>query len=262
MEKLDRSSFRLRHCNPVFRQMSWTFVRPPHLRKDTCCRHKIHPGCMNTVTLILLGLILLAAVIGLYCRKNFELRVLKWFPFFLLFQFLYQLLASLYSFVFTEHASNHFIFNITLPINLVYFGMLYYSIVQNSLKRKAILACTVLNLIFFVVNLVYIQQVTFLMTYSRTAMSVSLVMYSLLYFHEIVTDERVENINPVRNVSFWIVTSIFFFYLSSTLAIIFWNYFVINDQYVGSVMMRVFAFLLYSMYIAGMLLHRSADGDP
>ena len=216
---------------------------------------------MNAATIVLLGLILLGAVIGFYSRKNLKLPVLKLFPYFLLFQFFYQLIASLYSFVFTAHASNHFVFNITLPINVLYFGMLYYGIVRNPVKRKVIVIGTALNLLFFVVNLLFIQDISFLMTYSRTAMSLSLILYSLLYFHEIVTDDHVENINPVRNAAFWIVTSIFFFYLSSTLTIIFWNYFVINDEYVGSVMMRVFAFLLYSMYIAGMLLHRSTEGD-
>jgi len=216
---------------------------------------------MNAATLILLGLILFGAAIGFYSRKNLELPVLKLFPYFLLFQFAYQLAASLYSFVFTDHASNHFIFNLALPVNILYFGMLYHGIIRNPAKRKLIFIGTALNLIFFVVNLLFIQEISFLMTYSRTAMSVSLIVYSLLYFHEIVTDDYIENINPVRNASFWIITSIFFFYLSSTLTIIFWNYFVVNNEYVGSVMMRVFAFLLYSMYIAGMLLHRSTDGD-
>jgi len=218
-----------------------------------------HP--MNAATLILLGLILFGAAIGFYSRKNLELPVLKLFPYFLLFQFAYQLAASLYSFVFTDHASNHFIFNLALPVNILYFGMLYHGIIRNQAKRKLIFVGTALNLIFFVINLLFIQEISFLMTYSRTAMSVSLIVYSLLYFHEIVTDDYIENINPVRNASFWIITSIFFFYLSSTLTIIFWNYFVVNNEYVGSVMMRVFAFLLYSMYIAGMLLHRSTDGD-
>ncbi len=216
---------------------------------------------MNAATIILLGLILLGAVIGFCSRKNMELPVLKLFPYFLLFQFFYQFIASLYSFVFTAHASNHFIFNLTLPINILYFGMLYHGIIRNPAKRKVIFVGTALNLLFFVINLLFIQDISFLMTYSRTAMSISLVVYSLLYFHEIVTDDNIENINPVRNVSFWIITSIFFFYLCSTLTIIFWNYFVVNNEYVGSVMMRVFAFLLYSMYIAGMLLHRSTDED-
>lgn len=217
---------------------------------------------MDAITIVLLGLILLGAVIGFYSRKNFKIPVLKLFPYFLLFQFIYQFAASAYSFVFTDNASNHFIFNLVLPVNTVYFGMLYHGIIRGTVKRKVVLIGTVLNLLFFVVNLIFIQDISFLMTYSRTAMSVSLVIFSLLYFHEIVTDDTGENINPVRNVSFWIVTSIFFFYLCSTLTIIFWSYFVINNEYFGTVMMRVFVFLLYSMYIAGMLLHRSAEGDP
>ncbi len=214
---------------------------------------------MNIVTLILLGLILLGAIIGFYNRVNLGLPVLRLFPYFLLFQFLYQLIASLYSFVLTEHASNHFIFNVALPINILYFGALFHGVLKHAIKRKVVIVGTALNLLFFVVDLLFIQDISFLMTYPRTTMSVSLVIYSLLYFHEIITSDDGYDTNPARNASFWIVTGIFFFYLSSTLTIIFWNYFVVNNVYFGAVMLRVFAFILYSMYIAGILLHKPTD---
>lgn len=211
---------------------------------------------MNSVTVILLGLVLLGAVIGFYNRHNLGLPVLKLFPYFLLFQFLYQLTASLYSFVFTDHASNHFIFNCVLPVNILYFGMLFHGVVRHPIKRKVVVVGTVLNLLFFLVDLLFIQDISFLMTYPRTTMSVSLVVFALLYFHDIIKSDRGYDTNPARNAAFWIVTGIFFFYLSSTLTIIFWTYFVVNDVYFGSVMLRVFAFILYSMYIAGILLHK------
>ncbi|WP_262246696.1 hypothetical protein [Parapedobacter soli] len=211
---------------------------------------------MNSVTIILLGIILLGVVIGLYRWHKLDLPVLKLFPYFLLFQFIYQLFASLYSFVFTDHASNHFIFNGVLPVNILFFGVLFHGVIRNPTTRKIIIAGTVLNLVFFFIDLFFIQDFSFLMTYPRTTMSVSLVVFALLYFHELIKSDRGYDINPVRNAAFWIVTGIFFFYLSSTLTIIFWNYFVVNNVYFGSVMMRVFAFILYSMYIAGILLHR------
>ncbi|MFB2120034.1 hypothetical protein [Parapedobacter sp. 2B3] len=211
---------------------------------------------MNSVTIVLLGLVLLGAIIGFYHRRNLGLPVLKLFPYFLLFQFLYQLFASLYSFVFTDHASNHFIFNCVLPINILYFGALFHGLIKHPIKQKVVVVGTVLNLLFFFVDLLFIQDISFLMTYPRTTMSVSLVVFALLYFHEIIKSDRRYDTNPARNVAFWIVTGIFFFYLSSTLTIIFWTYFVVNDVYFGSVMLRVFAFILYSMYIAGILLHK------
>lgn len=211
---------------------------------------------MNNITIALLGLVLLGAVIGFYKRSSLDIPILKLFPYFLLFQFLYQLFASLYSFVFTDHASNHFIFNVTLPINILYFGALFYGVVRHPMKRKVIVIGTVLNLLFFFIDLLFIQEISFLMTYPRTTMAVSLVVFALLYFHDVVKSDRQYETNPARNVIFWIVTGIFFFYLSSTLTIIFWSYFVVNDVYFGSVMLRVFAFILYSMYIAGILLHQ------
>src|SRR3546814_8911228 len=94
------------------------------------------------------------------------------------------------------------------------------------------------------------------MTYPRTTMAVSLVVYALLYFHDLVKSDGPYDTSPARNGTFWIVTGIFFFYLSSTLTIIFWGYFVVNNVYFGSVMLRVFAFILYSLYIVGILLHK------
>lgn len=211
---------------------------------------------MNSVTVVLLGLVLLGAIIGFYNRSNLGLPALKLFPYFLLFQFLYQLNASLYSFVFTEHASNHFIFNFALPVNMLYFGILFHGVVKHPVKRVVVVVGTALNLLFFIVDLLFIQDVSFLMTYPRTTMSVSLVVFALLYFHDVIKSDDGDDINPVRNAAFWIVTGIFFFYLSSTLTIIFWTYFVVNEVYFGSVMLRVFAFILYSMYIAGILLHK------
>ena len=215
---------------------------------------------MNSVTIILLGLVLLGAVIGLYNRRNLGVPVLRLFPYFLLFQFTYQSAASLYSFVFTDHASNHFIFNCTLPVNILYFGALFHGVIKHPLKRRVVVVGTVLNLLFFIVDAWFIQDISFLLTYPRTTMSVSLVVFALFYFHDLMRSDGKDDINPVRDAAFSIVTGIFFFYLSSTLTIIFWNYFVVNDVYVGAVMLRVFAFILYSMYIAGILLHKPSGG--
>ena len=211
---------------------------------------------MSSVTIFLLGLVLVAVIVGFANRRNFDLVVMKLFPYFLIFQFLYQLTASLYSFVLTDHASNHFIFNLALPINILYFGLFFYGVMRHPTKRRVVFLISVLNLLFYIVDLLFIQAFSTLMTYPRTAMSVSLVIYSLLYFHDIVRSDQKDEINPARDAVFWVVTAIFFFYLSSTLTIIFWNYFVVNNVFFGLIILRVFAFILYSMYIVGMLLHR------
>ncbi|MBK1440395.1 hypothetical protein JHJ32_10395 [Parapedobacter sp. ISTM3] len=189
--------------------------------------------------------------------------VLKFFSFFLLFQFLYQLAAALYSFVFTQHEPNYFIFNLTMPVNIAYFSALFYDIVKHPAKRKFIVSTTVINLLFYVINLAFIQGLFALMTYSRTALAVSLVIYSLLYFHEMLTSSAAENeVNPTRSATFWIVTAIFFFYLCSTLTIIIWDYLVASNPIIGPLMTRIFGFLLYAMYVVGMMLHKAEHKEP
>jgi len=217
---------------------------------------------MNTVTIILLSLILLGAIISFYRRRIFGTPILRFFPFFLLFQFTYQLAAYLYSFVFTEHASNYFIFNITLPLNMAYFSLMFYEIIKHPLKRRLIAVGAVANLLFYAVNIVFLQGFFALMTYSRTMMAVTVVVYSLFYFHEMLTSEVGNEKNPTRDATFWIVTAIFFFYLCSTLTIIAWDYLRINNEIIGPSMVRVFGFLLYSMYIVGIVLHKAENKEP
>ncbi|WP_090605274.1 hypothetical protein [Parapedobacter koreensis] len=166
----------------------------------------------------------------------------------------------LYSFVFTQHEPNYFIFNLTMPVNIAYFSALFYDIINHPAKRKFIAITTAINLLFYFINLAFIQGFFVLMTYSRTAMAVSLVIYSLLYFHEMLTSSTIENeINPTRNATFWIVTAIFFFYLCGTLTIIIWNYLAISNQFIGPLMTRIFGFLLYAMYIIGIIVHKTED---
>jgi len=211
---------------------------------------------MNTVTFALLSLILLGAVISFYRRKIFRTPMLRFFFLFLLFQFAYQLGAYLYSFVWTAHAPNYFIFNLALPINTVYFGLIFHEIIRRPLKRRIIVAGTAANLLFYLINLFFLQGFFELMTYSRTVMAATLVGYALLYFHELLTSEDQDEINPMRNVTFWIVTAVFFFYLCSTLTIITWDYLRINNEIIGPMMVRIFGFFLYVLYIIGFILHK------
>ncbi len=214
---------------------------------------------MNIATIILMSLILLGAIIGFYKRDKLDPPILKFFPYFLLFQFAYQTIASTYSSVFTQHASNYFIFNLSIPINLAYFSLMFHGIIRNPFKRKLVVIGTIINFSFYLINLIFIQGLFVLMTYSRTTMAITLVLYSLLYFHERVTSEEENETNPTRNAAFWIVTAIFFFYLCSTLTIILWNQLIISNIYIGPTMMLIFAFLLYAMYIAGIVLHKPVD---
>ncbi len=215
---------------------------------------------MNTVTILLLALVLVGAVVGFARRKIFATRSLRYFSAFLLFQFAYQFGAYLYSFVLTEHAPNYFIFNLALPINLAYFSWVFHEAVDNATKRRWIVIAALANLVFFAVNLAFIQGLSALMTYSRTIMAVTMVVYALLYFHEMLTSSAAVNeMNPTRNAAFWIVTAVFFFYLCSTLTIIAWDLLMFKSDIIGPVMVRVFSFQLYAMYIIGMLLHKTPN---
>lgn len=215
---------------------------------------------MNTVTVLLLALVLVGAVVSFVRRKIFVAKSLRCFSFFLFFQFAYQLGAYLYSFVLTDYRPNYFIFNLTLPINLVYFSWVFHDVIRNTAKRRWIVIAAIANLLFFAINLALIQGFFALMTYSRATMAVTMVVFALFYFHGMLTSAvGAHEINPTRNATFWIVTAIFFFYLCSTLTIIAWDLLMFRSDIVGPVMVRIFSFQLYAMYIIGILLHKTPN---
>ena len=137
--------------------------------------------------------------------------------------------------------------------------MLFHSLVLSPAKRMAILVTGVLNILFYLANLLFLQDGAYLLTYSRTLMGILIVVYSLMYFHQLLVSDETSMGNPTRNATLWVVTALFFFYLCSTLTISLWNYLSLgNNQHIGPTMMRIFAFLLYGMYLVGFLLHRPA----
>lgn len=214
---------------------------------------------MDQGTLAVFVLILAASGVGFYRAKSLRPRAFQFFPYFLLFQFAYQFVSTAYSFILTSHESNHFIFNAFMIVNIMYFSWLFYSIIKSPSKRMVILVTTAVNILFYLANFLYLQGGEHLMTYSRTLMGILIVVYCLMYFHQLVASDETSMGNPTRNATFWIVTALFFFYLCSTLTISLWNYLLLgNEQHIGPTMMRIFAFMLYGMYFAGFLLHRPA----
>lgn len=214
---------------------------------------------MDQATLAIFMLILAAAAVGFYRRHSLQPRIFRFFPYFLLIQFGYQFFSVAYSFIITSHGTNHIIFNIFMLFNIVYFSMFFHGIIHSTRKRLVIVSTTAINVLFYLANLFYLQGGHYIMTYSRTLMGVLIVLYCLMYFHQLVASDDTHMGNPTRNATFWVVTALFFFYLCSTLTLSLWNYLSLgSDWHIGPIMMRFFAFLLYGMYFAGFLLHRPA----
>lgn len=210
---------------------------------------------MELFYLLVFSLILIGAFCGFLRYKSLNPPFIKLFPYFLLFQFAYQFAGYYYSFVYTAHQSNFPIFNIANFINFTFFASFFYTILSDRRVKLFILSTSILWVFFFFAN-VLLESITSFMVYSRTAIGILIVVYSLLYFYEILTDENV-NKNPFRDATFWFSTALFFFYLCSTLTTSLWNYLVINDYSYGRLLINLFAFLLYGMYIVGFLLHKN-----
>lgn len=212
---------------------------------------------MDQGALAVFALMLAAAATGFYRRESLQPKVFRFFPYFLIIQFGYQFFSMVYSFILTANETNHIIFNIFMVINIMYFGLFFHGIIRSATKRMIVLVTTAINILFYIVNLFYLQGGFYIMTYSRTLMGILIVLYCLMYFHQLVASDEVNMGNPTRNATFWVVTALFFFYLCSTLTLSLWNYLSLgSEQHIGPIMMRFLAFLLYGMYLAGFALHQ------
>lgn len=202
---------------------------------------------------------LLSGLIGLFKRKHILNKGLRYFPIFLIIQFFNLLASSLYFRVFNL-GSNHWMYNLFMVFDMLSFAYFFYYQFESKSYKKTTIWITILFAIFYIINLLFIQDFFNYFSNSRSLMGASLVILSLMYFFQFFNSDV-----PVQNVSnrahFWIVIGIFFFYLTSTVILGSINYLVSMGsellKYYNPDTMKYLATILYGFYVVGFLCHKT-----
>lgn len=202
---------------------------------------------------------LLSALIGIFKRKTIENKGLKFFPIFLLIQFFNVLASSLYVRVF-HLGRNLWMYNLYMLFDMACFAYLFYHILEKQKFKKTIIYLLISFYAFYIVDKFFLQNNGEYLTYARSLMGFNLVVFSLLYFFNLFDFTKPEE-NLTSKADFWIVISIFFFYLTSTIVMSLTNYvssFKFNEmiKFYNPDTMKYFALALYSFYIVGFLCHK------
>ena len=198
-------------------------------------------------------LVIISTLISILFYKKLEPVWLRFFTWFMLFTILVQIVGYIYSLDFKK--SNHFIFNIYLLIQfLFYFGIFYKTFQTKKLKLLAILA-SIGFIVYSFSNFLYEPGFYTFDTSSNTLGSVLTIIFCLLYFVSLFKSE--EFINYFKIPMFWISTGLLFFFVGNFMYLSFIDYIIkYNLDKSGSVywfIMITLNLLLYSLFSIGFL---------
>ena len=200
----------------------------------------------------------LSVVAGFNKRKSTKNRGLKFFPIFLLIQFLNALISSLYFRVF-HLGNNQWMYNLFMLFDMACFAYFFYYILEKASFKKIVIYLSIAFYIFYIVDRFLLQNNGEYLSYGRSLMGFNLIVFSLLYFFNLFDFTKPEE-NLTRKADFWIVVGIFFFYLTSTVILSVTNYMVSLgpelSKYYSPNTMKYLAMSLYSFYIVGFLCHK------
>ncbi|MEO5910676.1 MAG: hypothetical protein ABIP95_07290 [Pelobium sp.] len=202
---------------------------------------------------------LFSAIAGFSKRKSVNNRGLKFFPIFLLIQFLNVSTSVLYSQVF-HLGANTWMYNIFMVLDMSCFAYVFYHILERPHFKKIVVILTAVFYTFYFIDRFFLEkEIGEYLSYSRSLMGFNLVVFSLMYFYNLFDFTKPEE-NLTRKADFWIVIGIFFFYLTSTVILSALNYIILNPEtlkYYNPNTMKFLAMSLYSFYIIGFLCHKT-----
>ena len=108
------------------------------------------------------------------------------------------------------NGSNQWLFNLYLPFQNLFFSAIFYSFLNQKRLKKLVLTGCVLFLVFFFVNLFFIQGVREFNNYSFVVTAIFIIIYSGLSLLQMVRSDSPKSL--FKNPLFWISASCLIFF--------------------------------------------------
>jgi hypothetical protein len=211
------------------------------------------------VNAFIIGLlpVLISLFISIIYYKRLKPTWLRLFTWFLLFSMLISITGYFYSFYLKK--GNHFIFNIYLLIQfLFYFGIFYKTFQTKKLKTYTLLISTCF-LVYLLISFIFLNGFRAFNSLGFTIGSVLTILFCLLYFGVLFNADGF--INYFKIPMFWIATGILFFFVGNFIYLSFLNYILENNLDSGG---NIYEFiiitlniLLYSFFSIGFLSNQT-----
>ena len=164
---------------------------------------------------------LITSVVFLY---RFDHKPLRWFIPFLLLMVSTEFTARYYRRVL--HELNGWIYNITIPIEYLFYGFIIGSLCLTMTFKKVIFYVTFAFGLFTIINLFFIQGFMDLNTNTLKIGSTLMIIFSAMGLIDLFSNDSHSSL--IKNPLFWICTGVLFFNTGEFLYLFFFDTFIQN----------------------------------
>jgi hypothetical protein len=210
-------------------------------------------------TVFIIGLIpvLISLLISMIFYKRLKPSWLRLFTWFLFFTIIISVVRYVYSFDFKS--GNHFIFNIYLLIQFLFYFTFFYKTFQTRKLKTFTMVVSISFIVYLLFAFIFLNGFYTFNSLGFTIGSVVTILFCLLYFGTLFNAEGF--INYFKIPMFWIATGILFFFVGNFLYLSFLNYILENNLDTGG---NIYEFiiitlnlLLYCFFSIGFLSNQS-----
>ncbi len=137
--------------------------------------------------------------------------------------FLYYLLASVIIAIACHSVDeiNRILYNTFFFMTICVLSFYYRDLVLSAMKKKVILGLFVLNLALFVNQSVVSNQLIEINNYSYAITYLTIVVYALLFFHQVMTN--VTEANILHQFDFWLASGYLMYFVGCFFIILFYD---------------------------------------
>lgn len=160
--------------------------------------------------------------VGLFYKLPKELKVFAAYVF--LLPFFVEYINS-----FSDAGQNNMhLKHILVHVEMLVYTLTYYQLLVSYQAKKLLLYVLSFYVVFSVVNTIYFESFHLFPSNISLVSSVIYLLYTLLFYHQIYTENTVRYLEKYPY--FWFNSGILFYYLSSTIFSLFYNYIVYNQS--------------------------------
>lgn len=196
-------------------------------------------------------IIFFSTAVSIYRYNRLFPGYLRFFSFFLLL----TLSVELTGFYLKEHFINNYrLYNLFTPVELCFYSYIYYHALQSARIKKIIRLVIPLYLVFFVINILFLQNKREFDSYTETINDFLISAYALAYFYKLILKPPEAGLygDPL----FWISTGLLLFYAAELPYMSLFNFLekkykaVFNDYYPVIDYLNI---IMYSLFAIGFL---------
>jgi hypothetical protein len=100
--------------------------------------------------------------------------------------------------------------NIFYVVNIIFFGIIYYQAFFEPILKKMVMVLSAMVFLFAIYNLIFVIKLTEYPSASNTALSVISIIFSLIYFYQLLN--RQEFIHIEKQGLFWFNSAVLFYF--------------------------------------------------